>query len=51
MKISAANALASTVEEPLPEKILPDPLDKSVAKIVAEAVRKAAEMEGVGRLE
>ncbi len=51
MKISAANALASTVEEPLPEKILPDPLDKSVAKIVAEAVRKAAEQEGVGRLE
>lgn len=50
MKIAAAKALASTVENPLADKILPDPLDKSVAGIVANAVHKAAEMEGIARV-
>ncbi len=42
MKFAAAHALADTVETPEPEKILPAPLDKSVAPRIAEAVRQAA---------
>ncbi len=42
MKIAAAFALADCVENPVPEKILPDPLDKSVAPKVANAVREAS---------
>lgn len=38
MKLAAANALAACVSEPTAEKILPDPLDKDIAKKVAEAV-------------
>jgi len=51
MKIAAVIALASTVEKPVSEKILPDPLDKSVAGIVAKAVREAAELEGIARID
>ena len=43
MKLAAAHALADAVGNPSPERILPDPLDKSVAPIVAQAVRDAAE--------
>lgn len=43
MKLAAAHALADAVGDPSPERILPDPLDKSVAPIVAQAVRDAAE--------
>ena len=39
MKIRAAEALASAVEHPSESSILPDALDKSVADIVAEAMR------------
>ncbi len=39
MKIRAAEALASAVENPSETAILPDALDKSVADIVAEAMK------------
>lgn len=42
MKIAAARALAACVERPERERVLPDPLDKSVVPRVAEAVRGAA---------
>ncbi len=43
MKIEAAYALADCVENPTVDKILPSPLDKSVTKKVAKAVKKAYE--------
>lgn len=49
MKVAAAQALAATVLEPTPERILPDPLDKSVAYRVGEAVAEAARRSGVCR--
>jgi len=42
MKIAAARALAGSTGEPTAERILPDPLDKSVARKVAAAVCNAA---------
>lgn len=48
MKIAAAHALAEAVPDPTPQKILPDPLDKSVAELVAAAVCQAALDEGLG---
>ena len=47
MKIAAAHALANSVTEPTAEQILPDPLDKTVAFRVAEAVKQAAIDEGL----
>ena len=41
MKLAAAFALSDMVRNPTPEKILPEPLDKMVAKRVAEAIKKA----------
>lgn len=41
MELAAAHALASYVTHPDEHHILPDPLDRNVAKAVAEAVRKA----------
>jgi malate dehydrogenase (oxaloacetate-decarboxylating) len=38
MKIAAAHALAAAVDSPTAEKILPDPLDRTVAPRVARAV-------------
>ncbi|GBD25675.1 NAD-dependent malic enzyme [bacterium HR30] len=49
MKVAAAQALAAIVLEPTPERILPDPLDKSVAYRVGEAVAEAARRSGVCR--
>jgi malate dehydrogenase (oxaloacetate-decarboxylating) len=49
MKIAAAEALASYVIEPTPERIIPDPLDKEVSRRVAVAVAKAARATGVCR--
>lgn len=40
MMISAAEALAGVIQNPTAEKILPDPLDKSVATVVASAIRE-----------
>ena len=42
MKIAAAHALAASVSEPTADRILPSPLDSSVAPIVAAAVAEAA---------
>ncbi len=41
MKLAAARALAAIITEPTADKILPDPLNRSVAPSVAEAVRNA----------
>jgi malate dehydrogenase (oxaloacetate-decarboxylating) len=38
-KIAAANALASYIQNPDVEHILPSALDKGVAKVIAEAVK------------
>ena len=46
MKIAAARELAFLVREPTADKILPDPLDRSVAPSVAAAVRRAWETSG-----
>lgn len=40
MKLAAAEALANYVDNPTEEKIIPNPLDKNIAKVVAEAVKK-----------
>jgi len=42
MKLAASYALSSCVKEPTAKNIIPSVLDKSVVKIVAEAVRRAA---------
>lgn len=42
MKIAAAHALAATVSEPTADRILPSPLNATVAPIVAAAVAAAA---------
>ncbi len=49
MKVAAAQALASAVIEPTPERILPDPLDRSVAPRIGAAVAAAARRSGVCR--
>jgi malate dehydrogenase (oxaloacetate-decarboxylating) len=41
MKIAAAHKLASLVAEPTADRILPEPLDRTVAPCVAEAVSQA----------
>lgn len=41
MKLAAAKALAAYVINPAVDRIVPDPLDKKVAKAVAEAVKSA----------
>lgn len=41
MKLRAAQALASMVKEPTPEKILPGPFEKGVSEVVAKAVKEA----------
>ena len=48
MKIAAAHALADAVSRPSAEAILPDPLDHSVAYLIAAAVKAAAIAEGIG---
>ncbi len=42
MKLAAAHAIASCVEDPMHDTIIPSPLDPSVAARVAEAVKAAA---------
>jgi len=49
MKLAAARALADYVIEPTPERILPDPLDKAVAREVGAAVARTARATGVTR--
>ena len=45
MKTAAANALAAATLNPSRERVLPDPLDKSIAPQIAAAVAKAARSE------
>lgn len=40
MKLAAAEALASYVEHPTEEMIIPNPLDKNVVEVVAESIGK-----------
>ena len=51
MKIAAAHAIALYVKDPTPEKILPDPLDRGVAQVVAAAVAEMARKCGCVREE
>jgi len=39
MKLAAAQAIASLVEHPTPDEIIPDPFDRRVPEIVAERIR------------
>ena len=41
MKLAAAKALASFIEDPKKNKILPNSLNKEVPKVIAKAVSKA----------
>jgi malate dehydrogenase (oxaloacetate-decarboxylating) len=50
MKLAASNAIASYIKKPTPDRILPSPLDRGVAKAVAKAVAAAARKEGVARI-
>ena len=52
MKLAAAHAIAGLItdEERSAEYIIPSPFDKRVAKVVAEAVAKAAKETGVARI-
>jgi malate dehydrogenase (oxaloacetate-decarboxylating) len=47
MKLAAVHALAGAVDHVAADRILPDPLDKTVAPKIAEAVRLAAIEDGV----
>ncbi|MEC7838981.1 MAG: NADP-dependent malic enzyme [Chlamydiota bacterium] len=49
MKIAAAYALADYVKDLSAENILPNPLDKNVADVIANAVKETAIREGVSR--
>ncbi len=49
MKMAAASAIASLVEEVSENKIIPSPLDRRVVPTVAEAVARAAIETGVAR--
>lgn len=41
MKIAAAHALANYLEYPTADEILPSPLDKNIATVIAEAIKNA----------
>lgn len=49
MKLAAAEAIASLVDRAHDEFIIPNPFDERVAQVVAEAVYKQAQEEGVVR--
>jgi malate dehydrogenase (oxaloacetate-decarboxylating) len=49
MKIAAAQTLAAMVIEPVPERIIPDALDKTVGYAIGESVAAAARASGVCR--
>lgn len=49
MKLACVHALANAVENPSPNQILPDPLDRSIAPLVAKAVEQAAIESGLSR--
>jgi malic enzyme len=39
MKLSAAQALADYVQNPTPDEIIPSPLDKNVAEMIAKVIK------------
>lgn len=47
MKLACVHALADAVEAPTAERILPDPLDRTIAPLVAAAVSRAARESGL----
>lgn len=49
MKLSAAYAIASMVETPIPDRILPEAFNKDIASKVAKAVREAYEKKQIIR--
>ena len=49
MKVAAAYAIASLVDEPTAEYIIPSPFNPEVAKVVAKAVADTARKTGVAR--
>ncbi|MDO8538525.1 MAG: NADP-dependent malic enzyme [archaeon] len=49
MKLAAAVALASCIEKPTAQKILPSPFEKHVVPAIAKAVAEAAKKSGVVR--
>lgn len=51
MKIAASNALASLVENPSENDIIPEPFDKRVVEAVAKAVKEAAVASGVAKID
>lgn len=50
MKIAASEALASLVENPSENDIIPEPFDKRVVEAVANAVKQAAIASGVAKI-
>jgi len=42
MKLAAVQAIASCVDDPAPDRVIPDPFDRRVPSAVAEAVRLSA---------
>jgi len=50
MKIAASEALASLVENPSENNIIPEPFDKRVVEAVATAVKQAAIASGVAKI-
>ena len=50
MKIAASEALASLVENPNENNIIPEPFDKRVVGTVANAVKQAAIASGVAKI-
>ena len=49
MKVAAASAIASLIENPTPNCIIPSPFDTRVAPVVAQAVAETARKTGVAR--
>lgn len=49
MKVAAASAIASLIENPTPDCIIPSPFDTRVAPAVAQAVAETARKTGVAR--
>ena len=49
MKVAAASAIASLIENPTPDCIIPSPFDTRVAPVVAQAVAETARKTGVAR--
>ena len=49
LKLKVATALANYIKKPTKDQIIPAPLDKKVAKVVAQAVKKHFKNKTAGR--